>query len=410
MFLGYRQRDLYDLVERYRSAMAPVHELAILGLDAYKDYAPLTSTEFGRRVIESINAAKNIILRGERSEFGIRTTTVAGIDVPVSEVITARRTFCDLLHFQKLNAPPQKKMMIFAPMAGHFSTLLRRTVDALLPHFDVYITDWKNARDVPLSEGGFDFEDYISYAIDFMQAFDERVNVMAVCQPTVPVLCAIALMSARQTNPLPENLILIGGPIDPRRSPTQVNSLAVTQREDWFVDNLLTIVPQKYPGAMRTVYPGFLQLHGFLSMNFPRHLRSAQTLIRNITLGADGDVEKTAEFYTEYFTVMDLTAEFYMQTIKRVFKEFALPEGTMTWRDGKVDCGAIKDVGIMAIEGAEDDIAGVGQTKAALDLCKSVPSSRKRYLLQNGVGHYGVFSGKTFERKITPEICTFIGI
>jgi poly(3-hydroxybutyrate) depolymerase len=402
--------SLYTLIDMYRDLQAPVHELIGSSLDFYANGGvPISSTAFGQDIIDRLKTLHSLQLTHTKPEFGIRHTLIDGHKVEIKQKICESRAFCDLLHFEKAKkSKPQPKLLIFAPMAGHYATLLRGTVQALLPHCDVYITDWKNARDVPLSDGGFDLDDYISYAIDFIRKLGPEVHVFAVCQPTVPVLAAIALMSAKGETTLPRSMILMGGPIDPRKSPTQVNELAIKQSEDWFTQNLISIVPAKHPGAMRAVYPGHLQLFGFLAMNMPRHLDSAAQLYRNITLGNKDSGKKIADFYKEYFSVMDLTAEFYMQTISTVFKQFALPEGTMTSRGHPVNLKSITNVRLLAIEGEKDDIAGVGQTRAAIELCTNIQAKDKHYYLQKDVGHYGLFNGGRFREEVVPVIMEFI--
>lgn len=410
MFNFLQNISLYTMLDMYRELHAPVHELVDSSLDFYAENGhTLHSTEFGRSVLNNLKAANSLGLTYHKPEFSITHTVVEGKTFEVTEKIIDNRAFCNLLHFEKHGKiPPQPKLLIFAPMAGHYATLLRGTVSALLPHADIYITDWMNARDVPLSKGGFDLDDYISYAIDFMRKLGPDLHVFAVCQPTVPVLAATALMSTKNDPALPRSMILMGGPVDPRKSPTQVNALASRQKEDWFTQNLITIVPPRYPGAMRAVYPGFLQLFGFLAMNMPRHLESATRLYSNIASGNEKDTDAIVRFYREYFSVMDMTAEFYMQTIATVFQEFALPEGRMTSRGQQVDLKAISKVSMLVIEGEKDDIAGVGQTRAAIDLCSNIHTDRKLYHLQKGVGHYGLFNGSRFQSEVVPTILEFI--
>lgn len=410
MFNFLQNISLYTILDMYRELHAPVHELVDGSLDFYAENGnPLHATEFGRSVLNNLKAANSLGLTYHKPEFGIARTVVEGKTFEVTEKTIDNRAFCNLLHFEKRGKThPQPKLLIFAPMAGHYATLLKGTVNALLPHTDVYITDWMNARDVPLSKGGFDLDDYISYAIDFMRKLGPDIHVFAVCQPTVPVLAAAALMSAKNDPALPHSMILMGGPVDPRKSPTQVNALASRQKEDWFTQNLITIVPPRYPGAMRAVYPGFLQLFGFLAMNMPRHLESATRLYSNIASGNEKDTDAIVHFYREYFSVMDLTAEFYMQTIATVFQEFALPEGTMISRGQRVDLKAISKVSMLVIEGEKDDIAGIGQTRAAIDLCSNIRADRKQYHLQKGVGHYGLFNGSRFQSEVVPTILEFI--
>lgn len=409
MFNFLQHYSLYNLMDMYRQLHAPVHELIESGLDFYSNsLPPLNSTEFGRAAVANLQALHGLGMTYRKPEFGIAACAVDGKQVKVRQEVLEDYPFCDLLHFKKETETKQPRLLIVAPMAGHYSTLLRGTVEALLPHADVYLTDWKNARDVPLAKGGFDLNDYISYVMDFLRRLGPDVHVFAVCQPTVPVLAAVALMSAEDDPHIPKSMILMGGPVDARKSPTEVNALASGQHEEWFTQNLITLVPPRYPGAMRAVYPGFLQLFGFLAMNMPRHLESANKLYRNIATGNEKDTQTIVSFYKEYFSVMDLTAEFYMQTISTVFREFALPEGTMTWRGRPVDLSAISKTALLAIEGGRDDIAGIGQTRAALDLCVNIPEAKKRYHLQKNVGHYGLFNGSRYRDEIAPLILEFM--
>lgn len=299
------------------------------------------------------------------------------------------------------------KLLVVAPMSGHYATLLRDTVRNLLPLYDVYITDWKNARDVPLIEGSFDLDDFIDYIISYFNLLAPNLNVMAVCQPTVPVLAAVALMSTNNSPNLPRTAILLGGPIDTNQSPTSVNELAASRGDDWFQQNVISIVPSRFPGAMRLVYPGFMQLAGFMSMNFQRHVESLQKAVDRYADNQKEAAFKIIKFYLEYFSTMDLTAEFYMQTINTVFQEKLLTTGRYKSRGHNVRLQDIKNTSILAIEGERDDITGVGQTKSVLSLCKNLPDSMKKYFLAEGVGHYGLFNGKKFRNIIIPEIHDF---
>lgn len=403
----------YELLEMYKSFHAPVHEFFENSIDFFQGSAlPISTTEFGRAVLENMDALNDLSMIGDHPDFNITETKCDDEVVKISEDVVAERSFCKLLHFRKIGKEGKKepRILIFAPMAGHYATLLRGTVEGLLPYADVYITDWKSGSNVPLSEGGFDLEDYISYAIDFIRDLSEDgpINVMAVCQPCVPVLAAIGKMAMLDSKSGPKSAVLMGGPVDARISATEVDKVAEEHTSEWFTNNLITIVPQNYPGAMRAVYPGYLQLGGFLSMNMPRHLESASKLYRNIALGSEDDTDMIHDFYKEYFAVMDLPAEFYIQTIERVFRRYDLAEGKMEHRGEIVDLSAVKNTKIMAIEGEKDDIAGIGQTKAALDLCKNVPESNKEYFLHKEVGHYGIFNGSKYRKDIVPKIISFM--
>ena len=289
-----------------------------------------------------------------------------------------------------------------APMSGHYATLLRGTVEAFLPGHQVYITDWADARMVPLVEGRFDLDDYIEYLISMFRALGPDLHVMAVCQPSVPVMAAIALMEAENDPMTPRSMVLMGGPIDTRRSPTAVNQVAEQRGVEWFRRNCIVKVPASYPGFWRDVYPGFLQLSGFMAMNLDRHMNAHWDMYKHLVEGDGDSAEKHREFYDEYLAVMDLTAEYYLQTVETVFVNHALPKGEMMHRDKPVDLMSIRRCAIMAVEGEKDDISGVGQTLAALQLTPNLPTDKKVYHLQMGVGHYGVFNGSRYRKEIAP--------
>ncbi|KTD43625.1 polyhydroxyalkanoate depolymerase [Legionella parisiensis] len=346
----------------------------------------------------------------EKPSFDIKDIKLGDEYFEIVEELIDRKSFCDLIRFKKKgiveNVMP--KMLLVAPMSGHYATLLRDTVQALLPFYDVYITDWKNARDVPLSEGAFDLDDFIEYIISYFRLLGPEVNVMAVCQPTVPVLAALALMSTANEPKLPKSAILLGGPIDTTKSPTSVNELAVSRGDDWFQQNVISMVPSRFRGAMRLVYPGFMQLSGFMSMNWQRHIESLQSAVANYAENKREAAFKTVRFYLEYFSTMDLTAEFYMQTINTVFQEQLLARGHYKSKGNNIRLQDIKNTSILIIEGERDDITGLGQTKTVINLCKNLPDHKKKYYLALGVGHYGLFNGSNFRKTIIPEINAFI--
>lgn len=328
----------------------------------------------------------------------------------IEEDIIDRKSFCDLIHFKKKGLKENQfpKLLLVAPMSGHHATLLRDTVKALLPHYDVFITDWKNARDVPLVEGSFDLDDFIEYVISYFRLLAPNLSVMAVCQPTVPVLAALALMSTENDPKTPVNAILLGGPVDTSQSPTAVNQLAVSRDDDWFQQNVVSMVPGHFPGAMRLVYPGFMQLSGFMSMNIQRHIESLKKAIDDYAGNKRDEALKTIQFYLEYFSTMDLTAEFYMQTINTVFQKQLLVKGHYKSKGKDIRLHDIKNTSILIIEGERDDITGLGQTKSVIDLCKNLPDKMKKYVLATGVGHYGLFNGSKFRKTIIPEINSFV--
>jgi poly(3-hydroxybutyrate) depolymerase len=361
-------------------------------------------------------AACEMFERGTRRyakpAFGLTGTWIDGASVPVSERVVWEKPFCRVVTFDRSFArgpsEPQPKLLIVAPMSGHYATLLRGTVEAMLPNHQVFITDWTDARLVPITEGRFDLDTYIDYLKEIFVALGPDLHVMAVCQPAVPVLATVALMEAQGTMPVPRSMTLMGGPIDTRRSPTAVNCLAQERGTAWFERNCITMVPLAYPGALRSVYPGFFQLGGFMAMNLDRHVSAHTEMFDHLVTGDGDSAEKHREFYDEYLAVMDLTAEFYLQTIKPVFVDHALPKGEMLHRGERVDLTAIRTCAILAIEGENDDISGVGQTKASLDLTPNLPPERKAYHLQERVGHYGVFNGSRYRTVIAPRIASFI--
>lgn len=346
----------------------------------------------------------------EKPKFGITDIKIGDDYYDVVKTVVDRKSFCDLIHFKKKGIKDDAfpKMLLVAPMSGHHATLLRDTVKSLLPYYDVYITDWKNARDVPLSEGSFDLDDFIEYVISYFELLAPNLNVMAICQPTVPVLAALALMSTENDPRVPTSAVLLGGPIDTSKSPTAVNDLAVSRTDDWFQQNVISMVPSRFPGAMRLVYPGFMQLSGFMSMNMQKHLESLQKAIDDYAENKREEALKTVQFYLEYFSTMDLTAEFYMQTINTVFQEQLLARGHYKSRGKDIRLHDIKKTSLLIIEGERDDITGLGQTKSVMTLCKNLSSKMKKYVLVEGVGHYGLFNGSKFRTKIIPEINSFI--
>ena len=372
---------------------------------------PLTYTPFGRAMAASAELFERTTRRYGKPAFDLPTTLVGGQRVAVMERVVWERPFCRLLHFERALSPGQitgPKVLIVAPMSGHYATLLRGTVEAFLPGHEVYITDWIDARMVPLTAAGFDLDDYIDYLIAMFQMLGPDTHVMAVCQPAVPVIAAVARREAENDPSAPRSMTLMGGPIDTRRAPTAVNNVAQERGIDWFRRNCVVRVPLVYPGALREVYPGFMQLSGFMAMNLDRHISAHQEMYQHLVKGDGDSAEKHREFYDEYMAVMDLTAEFYLQTVDKVFCKHQLPKGEMMHRDKPVDLKAIRRVALMTVEGENDDISGVGQTEAAQDLCVNIPQSRRAHHLQLGVGHYGVFNGSRFRSEIAPRIADFM--
>ena len=373
---------------------------------------PMSYTTFGKSVAAGCELFERSTRRYGRPEWRIESTLVGGERVPIQISTVWERPFCRVQHFERRFARPphrpQPRLLIVAPMSGHFATLLRGTVEAFLPNHDVYITDWVDARVVPLSEGAFDLDDYIDYVISILHALGGDTHVIAVCQPSVPVMAAAALMEADNDPYAPNSMILMGGPIDTRINPTAVNILAEKRGTEWFREHVVTKVPFPNPGFMRDVYPGFLQLNGFVTMNLDRHIEAHKQLFLNLVKGDGDSAHKHKEFYDEYLAVMDLAAEYYLQTVDTVIVRHALPKGEMTHRGRPVDPGRIKRGALLTIEGEHDDISGVGQTEAAHRLCVNIPADRKAHWLQTNVGHYGVFNGSRFRAEIAPRISDFV--
>lgn len=373
---------------------------------------PFAYGPYARSTVAALQMFERMTRRYGKPDFDLPTTMIDGQPVPVSERVVWTRPFCRVIAFDRAFSrgptETQPKLLIVAPMSGHYATLLRGTVEAMLPNHRVFITDWSDARMVPLLEGRFDLDTYIDYLQAMFRDLGPDLHVMAVCQPAVPVFAAIALMEAAGSDAVPVSMTLMGGPIDTRRSPTAVNGLAQERGMSWFEKNCITVVPPMYPGALRRVYPGFLQLSGFMAMNLDRHVTAHTDMFHHLVTGDGDSAEKHREFYDEYLAVMDLTAEFYLQTVETVFVDHDLPRGRMRHAGQPVDLAAIRRCAILAVEGENDDISGVGQTKAALDLTPNLPEARKAYHLQEKVGHYGVFNGSRFRSVIAPRIARFV--
>jgi poly(3-hydroxybutyrate) depolymerase len=348
-------------------------------------------------------------VRHERPEFGLAQTWIDGEAVAVVEEAALAHPFCQLLHFAKPDCRvEQPRVLVVAPLSGHFATLLRGTVESLLLEHDVYITDWINARNVPLVHGRFDLDDFIDLVIAFLRHLGPQTHVIAVCQPSVPVLAAVSLMAAAGDPAQPPSMTLMGGPIDTRRNPTKPNALATSRPIEWFERSVIETVPMRWPGAFRRVYPGFLQLAGFMTMNLDRHVTAHFNMFNHLVKGDGESAAAHRKFYDEYMSVMDLPADFYLQTIKRVFQDHALPLGTFVSRGHKVEPRAITRTALFAVEGEKDDICAVGQTSAALELCSGLPDPMKRHYIQPKVGHYGVFNGGRWRGEIYPKVRDFI--
>jgi poly(3-hydroxybutyrate) depolymerase len=403
---GYN--PLYDVKELQHGLLTPLRLGLIGGRQFYgHNFNVLANTELGRSIAASLEVLERITRDYAKPEWEIKDTVVNGKREKVSLKYLVKKDFGNLLHFSKESGEQQPKLLIVAPMSGHYPTLLRGTVKGLLPFADVYITEWVNARDIPVTKGSFDLEDYIDYVLTFLRHLKDA-HVMAVCQPAVPVLAAVSLMCTAQDKHRPRSMTLIGGPIDARKSPTPVNQFAMEKSVMWLERNFITRVPYKFDGFLRPVYPGFIQLSGFMAMNLNRHIGEHMKLFQHLVEGDGESATAHKKFYNEYLAVMDLPAEFYLQTVETVFQRYLLPRRKMMWRGELVDPHAITDVPLFAIEGEKDDISGVGQTKASISLCENLPENKKRYMLAKGVGHYGLFNGRRFNDYLVPEIIGFM--
>lgn len=406
---------LYQFHELNRTFLNPLIQWAEASAKLFSNpVSPLAHTPFAQRIAAGYELMYRLGKDYEKPDFHIASTLINGKTVGISEEIAQKKSFCRLIHFKKdLNNKAfatlkQPTVLLVAPLSGHHSTLLRDTISGLLPEHDVYITDWTDARMVPLSAGPFHLHDYIYYVQDFIRLLGPDLHVISVCQPTVPVLAAISLMASTDDPALPKSMTMMGGPIDPRKSPTQVNDLAIQKPHSWFEDKVIYSVPPNYPGFGRKVYPGFLQHAGFVAMNPSRHAQSHWEFYLHLRAGDDESAEEHRKFYDEYNAVLDMPAEYYLETIKTVFQEFRLPSGTWEVEGKLVRPQDIKNVALFTIEGELDDISGAGQTQAAHDLCISIPKSMKQHFTAPQCGHYGIFSGRRWRQVICPRITEFI--
>ena len=404
---------LYDAYEVQRSLLAGASRLAGLGAGWLNNPSnPWGYSSMGPLVAASLEVFAHASAPRGKPEFGIHSTRIGRKDVPVHEEILLRKPFGQLKHFVRKGVESSPGLLIVAPMSGHYATLLRGTVERLLPGHDIYITDWRDAKLVPLSDGSFDLDDYIDYVIEFLELIGkktgERPHLLAVCQPAAPAFAATALMAKDMSPWRPKTLTMMGGPIDTRKAPTAVNTLATQRPLPWFQNNVVATVPMIYAGAGRKVYPGFLQLAGFMTMNLGSHLISHWEMFKHLVVGDEEGADASRRFYDEYRSVCDMTAEFYLQTVDRVFQKHLLPQGLLMHRGRKVDPAAIRDTALLAIEGERDDISGLGQTKAALDIATKLPAAKKKYFMAKDVGHYGIFNGRKWREKIAPVLEKFI--
>ncbi len=401
---------LYSLFEAQHAALAPMRLMAELSRGWFgHPFSPFTLSPLAKEITASSDLFLRVTNRYEKPKWGLDTTTVNGREVPVEEEVTLHKPFCRLIHFKRAaSSKDDRKILVVAPLSGHHSTLLRDTVRTMLPDNDVYVTDWVDARMVPMSAGPFHLDDYVDYVREFIRLLSPDLNVVSVCQPTVPVLAAMSLMAEDKEPDLPRTMIMMGGPIDARKSPTAVNNLATKRPYSWFEQTLIQRVPMKYPGYSRRVYPGFLQHLGFVAMNPDRHM-DAHWDYYNQLVANDGDsADAHRRFYDEYNAVLDMPAEYYLDTIRRVFQEFQLPQGRMFVHEQWVRPEKITKTALFTIEGEHDDISGNGQTEAAHGLCTGVPASKREHFLVPDVGHYGIFSGRRYREIIYPRMRAFM--
>jgi polyhydroxyalkanoate depolymerase len=400
---------IYQAYQAWTDVAVPLRAMAAMTAPMlrFPFLGPLTPPSW-HRLAAGLELIARTGLTHRRPAYGIDRVRIGDREVAVTEEVADRTPFATLLRFAKEVEPVQPRVLLVAPMSGHFATLLRGTVRTMLPEHDVYLTDWHNARDVPLEHGRFGFDEFIDHVMHFLEVMGPGSHVVAVCQPCVAVLAAVALMAEADNPAVPRSMTLMAGPVDARVNPTKVNELATGHSLEWFRRNLIDRVPRRYPGAMREVYPGFLQLTAFMSMNLERHVRAHADLYGHM---ARGDVERTRAaraFYDEYFAVTDLPAEFYLETVQRVFQEHQLPLGRLEWRGHRVNPRAIRRTALFTVEGEKDDICAVGQTVAAQGLCTGLRPYMRRHHVQIGAGHYGVFNGGRWQREIYPQLRSVI--
>lgn len=410
---------LYSLIEMNRAAMAPLRIAAKTSKRFLRSpLNPMAGTELGKSLVAAADIFESTTRHYGKPDWQIEDTRINSVTVGITPETAWSDTWCNLIHFKRdekafnaalsENRRKQPTLLIVAPLSGHYATLLRGTVEAFLPTHEVYITDWTDARQVPVWQGRFDLDDYIDYVRAMMTRLGAGTNVLAVCQPGPPVLAAISMMAEDNDPALPASMVFMGSPIDARQSPTVTNELAEQRSYEWFSENMIYTVPAPQPGMMRRVYPGFVQLSSFMNMNWENHVDAHWRFFNHLVEGDGDSADRHRRFYDEYLSVLDLTEEFYMQTIERIFQEHHLARGIFKHRDRLVNPGAIKTVALMTVEGELDDISGIGQTQAAHDICHNIPQEMQFDYIQPGVGHYGVFNGSRFRTEIVPRINEFI--
>jgi poly(3-hydroxybutyrate) depolymerase len=408
---------LYTLYELGHLSMAPWRFAAMLQANLLRSpLNPIADTEVARTAAAASDLFESVTRRYRKPAWNLAPTVVNGVEVGVTPTKIWSKPWCDLVHFARdadalrdaRGERTDPTVLLVAPMSGHHATLLRSTVEAFLPDFEVYITDWADARTVPLMAGRFGYHDYIDYVMEMLRELGPETHAVAVCQPGPPVLAAISLMAAEDDPCTPATMTFMGSPIDARKSPTVPNKLAEDRSIEWFEEKMIHTVPAPYPGAFRRVYPGFLQLASFMGMNLSRHVDAHYQQFQNLVSGDGDSAQKHSAFYDEYLSVMDLSAEFYIETLREVFQDYSLAKGTFTHKGALVDPGAITKTALLTVEGENDDISGIGQTQAAHALCANIPEAMRRDYIQPGVGHYGVFSGKRFHNEIYPRMRAFM--
>ena len=408
---------LYAMHEAAYYASTPMRQAALMARDFWSSPVnPAAATSVGRNLFASADLLANVTRRYGKPAWNIDTVNINGVDVRVRAVEAWSSPWVKMIHFSRDMTDMRRagrraiepSLLIVAPLSGHYATLLRGTVQAFLQDHDVYITDWANARTVPMMEGRFDFHDYIDHVRQMLTVLGPRPHVVAVCQPGPPVLAAASLMAEDGDPSRPASMTFMGSPIDARLSPTVTNRLAEERPFTWFQKQMIYTVPPPYPGMMRRVYPGFVQLYSFMSMNLERHQDAHRQYFNDLVKGDGDHADKHLEFYDEYLSVLDLTEEFYLQTIDIVFQQYLLPKGELMHRGRLVNPGKVTDIGLMTVEGEHDDISGIGQTQAAHALCSALPDDLKEDYIQPGVGHYGVFNGRRFREEIYPKVREFI--
>ncbi|MGQ8366014.1 polyhydroxyalkanoate depolymerase [Glaciecola sp. 1036] len=400
------QYQAYDIMARTGQMMT--EGLSIVNDMVSHPLNPIAHTWTGRMTKASLETVMRLTQRYDKLGFDIEEVKTDKGVVKVQEEIALAKPFCNLIHFKKLSNPSKNRVLLVAPLSGHHATLLKGTVDALLPDHEIYITDWADAREVPLEAGPFSFDCYVSYLIEFLNHLGEGTHMIAICQPTVQALIATAVMAEEGNKNVPASLTLMAGPLDTSRNPTRVNEFAHDHSMAWFRNVAIMQVPVGYPGEGRKVYPGFMQLGGFISMNSQNHMKKYAQFYQNLLFGQEEDADRFRAFYDEYMAVLDMPAEFYLETIERIFKNNEIAKQTITYNGKKVNFDAIKETALLTVEGANDDICGLGQTEAAQDICKNIPKNMRKHHVQVGAGHYGIFSGSMYRKNIRPIVTEFI--